>query len=84
MVKFNKFSVRYPRHVMIDLKSYLAKKEKTELIFMNLHGERVERTHLNNCFNRASRKTFNKTRITPKMLLESDIANSIAAVINKT
>jgi|GEM_PF-2165620 len=79
LVKFNKFSVRYPRHVMIDLRSYLAKKEKTELIFMNLHGERIERTHLNNCFNRASRKTSNKTRITPKMLLESDIANSIAA-----
>lgn len=38
-------------------------------MFMNLHGERVERTHINNCF----------TRITPKMLLESDIANSAAA-----
>lgn len=79
MVKFNKFSVRYPKHVMIELKGYVAKKEKNELIFMNLHGERLERTHLNNCFNRASRKTPNKLRITPKMLLESDIANSPAA-----
>lgn len=78
MIKFNKFSVSYPKHVMMELKSYLNKKEKDELIFMNLHGERIERTHLNNCFNRASRKTTSNTRITPKMLLESDIANSVA------
>jgi integrase len=79
MVKYNKFSMLYPRHVIIELKDYLNKKEKDDLIFVNLHGERVERTHLNNCFNRASRKISNNTRITPKMLLESDIANSVAA-----
>lgn len=78
-VKFNKFSVRYPKHVMIELKSYLLKKEKEELIFMNNRGEMVERTHLNNCFNRASRKILRNKRITPKMLLESDVENSIAA-----
>lgn len=79
MVKFKKFSVRYPKHVMIELKNYLTNKEKNELIFMNLHGEMVERTHLNNCFNRASRKLPSNKRITPKMLLESDVANSVAA-----
>ncbi|MBS0585740.1 MAG: tyrosine-type recombinase/integrase [Verrucomicrobia bacterium] len=79
MVRFNKFSVRYPKHVMLELKGYLAKKDKAELIFVNLRGEMVERTHLNNCFNRASRKISSTKRITPKMLLESDVANSVAA-----
>jgi integrase len=83
VVKFNKFSVRYPKHVMIELKSYLLKKEKKELIFMNNRGEMVERTHLNNCFNRACRKTLGNKRIIPKMLLEmlleSDVENSVAA-----
>ena len=79
MVRFNKFSVRYPKHVMLELKGYLTKKDKAELIFVNLRGEIVERTHLNNCFNRASRKIFSTKRITPKMLLESDVANSVAA-----
>jgi hypothetical protein len=79
IVKFNKFSVRYPKHVMLDLKGYLTKKDKEELIFVNLRGEMVERTHLNNCFNRASRKISSTKRITPKMLLESDVANSVAA-----
>ena len=79
IVKFNKFSVRYPKHVMLDLKGYLTKKDKEELIFVNLRGEMVERTHLNNCFNRASRKISSSKRITPKMLLESDVANSVAA-----
>jgi len=79
MVRFNKFSVRYPKHVMLELKGYLTKKDKAELIFVNLRGEIVERTHLNNCFNRASRKISSTKRITPKMLLESDVANSVAA-----
>jgi len=78
-VKFHKFSVKYPKHVMLELKDYLSKKEKNELIFTNLHGERIERTHLNNCFNRASRKTFKNKRITPKMLLESDFEESLAS-----
>lgn len=78
-VKFKKFSVRYPKHVLIDLKNHLTKKEKNELIFMNLKGEMVERIHLNNCFNRASRKIAGNKRITPKMLLESDVAKSIAS-----
>lgn len=79
MVQFKKCSVRYPKHIMIELKNYLTNKAKEELIFMNLHGEMVERTHLNNCFNRASRKLSGNKRITPKMLLESDVGNSIAA-----
>lgn len=78
MVKFNKFSVRYPKHIMLELRGYLTKKNKNELLFVNLRGEMVERTHLNNCFNRASRKISSTKRITPKMLLESDVANSAA------
>lgn len=80
MVKFKKFSVRYPKHVMQELKSYLAQKKKEDLLFVNLRNEQIERTHLNNCFNRASRKLSNIKRITPKMLLESDIAKSIASI----
>lgn len=79
LVKFNKFSVRYPKHVMLELKSHLNKKDKNELVFVNLRGEIVGRTHLNNCFNRASRKISSTKRITPTLLLESDIANSAAA-----
>jgi len=30
MVRFNKFSVRYPKHVMLELKGYLTKKDKAE------------------------------------------------------
>jgi len=77
IVKFNKFPVKYPKHIMLELKNYLSKKEKDELVFVNMRGERVERTHLNNCFNRASRKIPNQSRITPKMLLESDITKSL-------
>lgn len=78
MVKFHKFSMKYPKHVILELGNYLKEKEGNEYVFKNVHGERIERTHLNNCFNRASRKTSKNMRITPKMLLESDIAKSRA------
>lgn len=78
-VKFKKFSVKYPKHVMQELKSYLSQKEKQDLVFTNLHGEQIERTHLNNCFNRASRKLDANKRITPKMLLESDVEKGAAS-----
>lgn len=77
-VKFQKFSVSYPKHIILDLQSYLSGKAKKALVFVNLRGEQVERTHLNNCFNRASRKHPNGKRITPKMLLESDVAKGVS------
>lgn len=79
LVKFKKFSVKYPKHVMLELKSSLGQKKKEDLIFTNLHGQQVERTHLNNCFNRAARKLDGKTRITPKMLLEEDVEKGAAS-----
>lgn len=79
MVKYKKFSVKYPKHVMLDLKQYMAGKKKDDLIFVNLRGAQVERTHLNNCFNRASRKLKGNKKITPKMLIESDIAKGVSA-----
>lgn len=79
MVKFKKFSVKYPKHVFLELKNYSAKKNKDDLIFTNLHGQQVERTHLNNCFNRAARKLDGNTRITPKMLLEEDVEKGAAS-----
>jgi integrase len=79
MVKFKKFSVKYPKHVMLDLKNSLTQKKKEDLIFTNLHGQQVERTHLNNCFNRAARKLDGNTRITPKMLLEEDVVKGAAS-----
>lgn len=78
MVKFEEFSVKYPKHVVKELKDYLSKKKKEDLVFVNMHGAQIERTHLNNCFNRASRNLPDNQRITPKMLLESDIARSVA------
>lgn len=79
LVKFKKFSVKYPKHVMLELKSSLTEKKKEDLIFTNLHGQQVERTHLNNCFNRAARKLDGNTRITPKMLLEEDVEKGAAS-----
>jgi len=79
LVKFKKFSVKYPKHVMLELKSSLGQKKKEDLIFTNLHGQQVERTHLNNCFNRAARKLDGNTRITPKMLLEEDVEKGAAS-----
>ena len=79
LVKFKKFSVKYPKHVMLELKSSLTQKKKEDLIFTNLHGQQVERTHLNNCFNRAARKLDGNTRITPKMLLEEDVEKGAAS-----
>jgi integrase len=79
LVKFKKFSVKYPKHVMLELKNFLTQKKKEDLIFTNLHGQQVERTHLNNCFNRAARKLDGNTRITPKMLLEEDVEKGAAS-----
>ncbi|HKZ00237.1 MAG TPA: hypothetical protein VJ112_03620 [Rhabdochlamydiaceae bacterium] len=79
LVKFKKFSVKYPKHVMLELKNSLTQKKKEDLIFTNLHGQQVERTHLNNCFNRAARKLDGNTRITPKMLLEEDVEKGAAS-----
>ncbi|MCX6987249.1 MAG: hypothetical protein NT065_03735 [Chlamydiae bacterium] len=79
LVKFKKFSVKYPKHVMLELKNCLTQKKKEDLIFTNLHGQQVERTHLNNCFNRAARKLDGNTRITPKMLLEEDVEKGAAS-----
>lgn len=79
LVKFKKFSVKYPKHVMLELKNSLGQKKKEDLIFTNLHGQQVERTHLNNCFNRAARKLDGNTRITPKMLLEEDVEKGAAS-----
>lgn len=78
-VKFKKFSVKYPKHVMLELKGSLIQKKKEDLIFTNLHGQQVERTHINNCFNRAARKLDSNTRITPKMLLEEDVEKGAAS-----
>ncbi len=78
IVKFHEFSMKYPKHVILELGNYLKEKEGNEYVFKKVHGERIERTHLNNCFNRSSRKTSKNTRITLKMLLESDIAKSRA------
>lgn len=79
LVKFKKFSVKYPKHVMLELKNSLGQKKKEDLIFTNLHGQQVERTHLNNCFNRAARKLDGNIRITPKMLLEEDVEKGAAS-----
>lgn len=79
LVKFKKFSVKYPKHVMLELKNLRGQKKKEDLIFTNLHGQQVERTHLNNCFNRAARKLDGNTRITPKMLLEEDVEKGAAS-----
>lgn len=79
LVKFKKFSVKYPKHVMLELKNSLSQKKKEDLIFTNLRGQQIERTHLNNCFNRAARKLDGNTRITPKMLLEEDVEKGAAS-----
>jgi integrase len=78
LVKFKKLSVKYPKHIISELKNFTKDKKQNDLIFINIKGEKVERTHLNNCFNRACSKFPKKERITPKMLLASDIANSVA------
>lgn len=78
VINFHKAPVQYPKHVMLELKEYLNQHDKNALLFVNLRGDMVERTHLNNCFNRASRKISSTKRITPKMLLESGFAHSVA------
>jgi len=77
-VEYEQFTARYPKHVILDLKKHLSKKGKDDLVFVNHRGQSVERTHINNCFGRACRKLGMSKKITPRDLMRSDIAKSVA------
>lgn len=64
-------STDYPKHLILDILTYIGKKEKAQkILFSNVRGEHVERAHLNQSFARACEKMSKKTKITPGSLLK--------------
>lgn len=74
-IQFRKEKVAYPKHVFNELKSMTKSKPKSDLVFTNQKGKHIERSHLNNCFERATLRLGIKSRITPKDLLERALPN---------
>ncbi len=70
-IQFRKDAVPYPKHVIQRLRQMAQGKASKELVFTNHKGKQIERSHLNNCFERASQRSSIKDRITPRDLLES-------------
>lgn len=69
-IQFRKDTVPYPKHVIHELKEVTKSKAANELVFTNHKGKQIERSHLNNCFERVTEKLELENRITPKDLLE--------------
>jgi hypothetical protein len=67
-ISFSKQTIKYPKHLMLELSNFVGKKKKNDLIFLNYRGNQVVRTHLNHTFGRAS-KEINRT-ITPRDLVK--------------
>lgn len=66
---FNGNPVSFPKHLFLNVKEYLINKKDKELVFTNLRGAIIERSHLNQSFARASNKC-KSFKITPGLLLK--------------
>lgn len=72
-VRFEKKLIRYPRHVIVELDQHIKDKtDASELVFTNVRNARVERSHLNQSFTRASERMKNQAKITPGSLLKNE------------
>ena len=67
-INFSKQTIKYPKHLMLELSNFSGKKRKNNLIFLNYKGNQIVRTHLNQSFGRASKEI--NLRITPRDLLK--------------
>lgn len=68
IINFSKQSIKYPKHLMLELLNFSGKKKKNASIFLNYKGNQIVRTHLNQSFGRASKEI--NLRITPRDLLK--------------
>ncbi len=69
-IHFSLKTINYPKHLLEDLLSFFQKIDLDELVFVNVKGKEVERSHLNQSFLRASNKLSKIEKITPGMLLK--------------
>ncbi len=70
-VVFENQTTVYPQHVILDIIQYIENKKKSQkILFTNLRGEIVDRSHLNQCFSRACEKMSRKIKITPGSLVK--------------
>lgn len=74
-IKFNEMTVTLPQHIYNELYELIKDKRSSQLVFSNVRGEKVNRTHLNQSFLRASEKSSLKVKITPASLLKLDSRN---------
>lgn len=70
-INFSKQSIKYPKHLILELLNFSGKKKKNDLFFLNYKGNQVTRTHLNHSFGRASQDI--NLKITPRDLVRLKI-----------
>lgn len=68
VINFSKQSIKYPKHLILELSNFSGKKKKNDLVFLNYKGNQVVRTHLNHSFGRASKEI--NLKITPRDLVK--------------
>ncbi|MCE5293940.1 MAG: site-specific integrase [Chlamydiales bacterium] len=71
-ITFNEVTITLPQHIYNELSEVIKGKTSSQLVFCNVRGEKVNRTHLNQSFIRASEKSSLKVKITPASLLKLD------------
>lgn len=69
-ITFNEVTITLPQHIYNELYDVIKGKNTSQLVFCNVRGEKVNRTHLNQSFLRASEKSSLKVKITPASLLK--------------
>lgn len=70
-LKLNSGTIQLPRHLFLELLAHAQAEESSQkLVFTNVRGAQVDRTHLNQSFARACEKSVKKEKITPGTLLK--------------
>lgn len=70
-ILFNENSSVFPKHLMLGIQEYVnSRKDSSHLLFVNVRGEPVERTHLINTFSRVSAKMSGDVKISPSTLMK--------------
>ncbi len=70
-LKLNSGTTQLPRHLFLELLSHAQAEDNSQkLVFTNVRGAQVDRTHLNQSFARACEKSVKKEKITPGTLLK--------------
>ncbi|MBN2478635.1 MAG: hypothetical protein JXA94_00240 [Parachlamydiales bacterium] len=69
-IYYSSKTIDYPKYLLEELFAFSKKTQKDSLVFINIKGKEVERSHLNQSFLRASNKMSKMIKITPGMLLK--------------